>query len=417
MCQPQQQESLILCHKCDLLVALPVLGELEKACCPRCHATLTVRWNDPSHRLNTYSVAALFMLLVTNLFPLISMNVADIHSNVTLPQIPQVMLSENHVALGVFFLLFVLLVPAFCLISVLLLINPLPLPLGVKIALARILFWLKTWGMSEIFLAAVLVSVVKLVTYGEIAMGWSFLPLCLFCLLQVRVFQCLDRYWLWQRIAPSPPLQRPLQPGVCGIKQGVRLCGCCHAILPQDQMRCSRCHCKGYVRCKHSLQWTLALLLTAMMLYLPANILPMMYTELLGNQTSSTILAGIILLWGEGAYPVALVIFIASILVPGLKMAALGWLCWYANGHGGQHSSVMYRIYEVVEFVGRWSMIDVFVIAVLSALVRIGGLMNVYPANGALLFAFVVILTMFSALAFDPRLCWDRVSSRHNEES
>lgn len=114
----------------------------------------------------------------------------------------------------------------------------------------------------------------------------------------------------------------------------------------------------------------------------------------------------------------ALVIFVASIMVPTLKMIAIGWLCLDAKGIVQRDSERMHLIYEVVEFVGRWSMIDVFVIAVLSALVRIGSLMNIYPAMGALMFALVVILTMFAAMTFDPRLTWDRISdSRHEELS
>ena len=153
------------------------------------------------------------------------------------------------------------------------------------------------------------------------------------------------------------------------------------------------------------------------MLYLPANILPIMVTDLLGSKMPSTILAGVILLWSEGSYPVAAVIFLASIMVPTLKMIAIAWLCWDAKGHGKRDSERMHLIYEVVEFVGRWSMIDVFVIAVLSALVRMGGLMSIYPAMGALMFALVVIMTMFSAMTFDPRLSWDRHPESEHEES
>ncbi|MBB1241735.1 paraquat-inducible membrane protein A, partial [Klebsiella pneumoniae] len=112
----------------------------------------------------------------------------------------------------------------------------------------------------------------------------------------------------------------------------VRSCACCTAILPADQVRCPRCHTKGYVRRRHSLQWTLALLVTSVMLYIPANLMPIMVTEALGNKMNSTIMAGVILLWGDGSYPGAMVIFIASIMVPSLKMLAIGWLCWDANG-------------------------------------------------------------------------------------
>lgn len=147
----------------------------------------------------------------------------------------------------------------------------------------------------------------------------------------------------------------------------------------------------------------MALLVTSVMLYLPANILPIMITDLLGDKNALDDPGRVIAL-GEGSYPVAGVIFIASIMVPTLKMIAIAWLCWDAKGHGKRDSERMHLIYEVVEFVGRWSMIDVFVIAVLSALVRMGGLMSIYPAMGALMFALVVIMTMFAAMTFDPRL-------------
>ncbi|EMB4114643.1 TPA: membrane integrity-associated transporter subunit PqiA, partial [Serratia marcescens] len=276
----------------------------------------------------------------------------------------------------------------------------------------------KTWCMVEIFLAGVLVSFVKLMAYGDIGIGSSFVPYCLFCLLQVRAFQCVDRRWLWQDIEPAPRLDRPLTVGRTGMRQGVRSCACCTAILPANQVRCPRCHTNGYVRRRHSLQWTLALLVTSIMLYIPANLMPIMVTEALGNKMNSTIMAGVVLLWGSGSYPVAMVIFIASIMVPSLKMLAIGWLCWDANGRKKPRadSERMHLIYEVVEFVGRWSMIDVFVIAVLSALVRMGQLMSIYPATGAVLFALVVILTMFAAMTFDPRLTWDRASETINKE-
>jgi len=389
----------------------------HKANCPRCGVTLTTQWDAPRQRPTAYALVALFMLLLSNLFPFVNMKVAGITSEVTLMEIPGVMFSEDYVSLGTLFMLFVQLVPAFCLITILLLVNRVVLPRRLKHGMARIFFQLKTWGMAEIFLAGVLVSFVKLMAYGDIGIGSSFIPWCLFCILQLRAFQCVDRRWLWDDLAPMPVLTTPLKVGVPGIRQGLRSCRCCTAILPANTLQCPRCETRGYVRRKNSLQWTLALLFTAILLYFPANILPIMITDLLGDKMPSTILAGVILLWSEGSYPVAMVIFIASILVPTLKMIAIGWLCWDAKGHGQRDSERMHLIYEVVEFVGRWSMIDVFVIAVLSSLVRMGGLMSIYPAMGALMFALVVIMTMFAAMTFDPRLSWDREpESSHEEE-
>lgn len=309
------------------------------------------------------------------------------------------------------------LVPAFCLITILLLVNRAELPVRLKEQLARVLFQLKNLGNGGDFPRG---CAGQFRETDGLRQHWGrqqLSPWCLFCVLQLRAFQCVDRRWLWDDIAPMPELRQPLKPGVTGIRQGLRSCSCCTAILPADESVCPRCSTKGYVRRRNSLQWTLALLVTSIMLYLPANILPIMVTDLLGSKMPSTILAGVILLWSEGSYPVAAVIFLASIMVPTLKMIAIAWLCWDAKGHGKRDSERMHLIYEVVEFVGRWSMIDVFVIAVLSALVRMGGLMSIYPAMGALMFALVVIMTMFSAMTFDPRLSWDRQPESEHEES
>lgn len=417
MCEHHHADRHILCSQCDMLVALPALEHGHKAACPRCGTTLTTKWDAPRQRPTAYAIAALFMLFLSNLFPFIYMKVGGITSEVHLLEIPGVMFSEDYASLGTFFMLFVQIVPAFCLVVILLLVNRVQMPRALKIRLARILFQLKSWGMAEIFLAGILVSFVKLMAYGDVGVGSSFIPWCLYCVLQLRAFQCVDRRWAWDDIAPAPVLSQKLKVGVPGIHQNLRLCSCCTAILPVDQEVCPRCESKGHVRRKNSLQWTMALLVTSIMLYLPANILPIMITNLLGDEMPSTIMAGVVLLWGEGSYPVALVIFIASIMVPTLKMIAIAWLCWDAKGHGKRDSERMHFIYEVVEFVGRWSMIDVFVIAVLSALVRIGGLMSIYPAIGALMFALVVIMTMFAAMTFDPRLSWDREpESSHEDE-
>lgn len=419
MCSSHHAHQWILCPQCDLMTQLPVLLPGSKASCPRCHTTLHSSWVEPLRRPAGYALAALFMLLLANLFPFVNMRVAGLSSEITMMQIPQVMVSEDYSSLATLFMLFVQGVPAFCMIAILLLVSPLKLPLPLKRGMTRILMQLRSWGMAEIFLAGVLVSFVKLMAYGDIGIGSSFIPWCLFCVLQLRAFQCIERRVLWLRVAPLPPLPAPPQAGISGLRQGMRSCACCTAVLASDQQVCPRCGSHGHARRKHSLQWTLALLLTSILLYIPANLMPIMITEALGNKMGSTIMAGVILLWSDGSYPVALVIFIASIMVPSLKMLAIAWLCWDARGDGRHHrdSERMHKIYEIVEFVGRWSMIDVFVIAVLSALVRMGRLMSIYPAVGALLFAMVVILTMFAAITFDPRLTWDRVKEKSSEES
>lgn len=412
------QDHLILCPQCDMLVALPPVASGLKAKCPRCKATLTSHWEEPRKQPIGYAFSALLMLVLANLFPFINMRVAGITNEIKLLQIPLVMVAEDYASMAMLFMVLVQLIPAFCMLAIILLCTKVHLPQRLKIGLAKVLFLCRSWCMVEIFLAGVLVSFVKLMAYGGIGIGASFIPYCLFCLLQVRAFQCVDRRWLWQDIEPAPALSNLLQTGLTGLHQGVRSCQCCTAILPAAQIKCPRCHSVGHLRRRHSLQWTMALLVTSIILYIPSMLLPIMTTEVLGNKIPATVMAGVILLWADGSYPVAMVIFIASIMVPSLKMLAIGWLCLDANrkDNARADSELMHLIYEIVEFVGRWSMIDVFVIAVLSALVRMGKLMSIYPSIGALLFAMVVILTMFAAMAFDPRLTWDRVNKTIKKE-
>ncbi|WP_411900996.1 paraquat-inducible protein A, partial [Salmonella enterica] len=124
-------------------------------------------------------------------------------------------------------------------------------------------------------------------------------------------------------IAPQPALAQPLTPGITGTRQSLRSCACCTAFLPAESLVCPRCPTKGYVRRKNSLQLTLALLFTLIMLYLPANILPILITDLLGSNMPSTILAGVVLLWCEWSYPLADVSFLSRMLVSALRLIAI----------------------------------------------------------------------------------------------
>jgi paraquat-inducible protein A len=164
-----------------------------------------------------------------------------------------------------------------------------------------------------------------------------------------------------------------------------------------------------HLRLTDSLHRTIALVITAIVLYVPANVLPIMTTEQLGRATDSTILGGIVLLWHHGSYPIAAVIFIASVMVPLGKLISLSVLCWSVSGGDGARPRERTAMYRVTEFVGRWSMVDIFVVAILVALIQLGGLMSIRPGSAGLAFCGVVIVTMIAAESFDPRLMWDRL--------
>jgi paraquat-inducible protein A len=162
-----------------------------------------------------------------------------------------------------------------------------------------------------------------------------------------------------------------------------------------------------HVRNVNSVQRAWAYLITAMVLYIPANTLPIMTTTLLGKTSSNTILSGVVELWEYGSYPIAMVIFIASVLIPLAKLFVLALLCIMVQRQSPKLLRERTLLYRITEFIGRGSMIDIFVVAILVSLVHLGNLMTIYPGPAALSFAIMVVATMLAANSFDPRLIWD----------
>lgn len=171
---------------------------------------------------------------------------------------------------------------------------------------------------------------------------------------------------------------------------------------------CPRCRAHMHMRATNSLSRTWALLITAAILYVPANVLPIMTVTYFGSGQPDTIMSGVITLLQHGSYPVAAVIFIASILVPVLKMVALLILLLSVQLKWALDDRQLTRMYRAVELVGRWSMLDIFVIALLVALVSFGSIAQIISGPGATAFGSVVILTMLAATTFDARLIWDK---------
>ncbi len=150
-----------------------------------------------------------------------------------------------------------------------------------------------------------------------------------------------------------------------------------------------------------------AYLIAAMLLYLPANLMPIMLTETLTGTQRDTILSGVVYLWGSGSWPLALVVFVASVLVPLLKMLAMAFLLATTSRQHRWAPLQRTRLYRVLETIGPWSMLDIYVVALLVALVQLKSLATIHAGPGAVAFGAVVVLTMLSAMKLDPRLFWD----------
>ncbi|MDB4311750.1 paraquat-inducible protein A [bacterium] len=189
-------------------------------------------------------------------------------------------------------------------------------------------------------------------------------------------------------------------------------CHVCTQIRSMDEHHCTRCHAPMHSRKTDSVQRCTALLIASILAYIPANIWPIMVVTQLGATEPSTILGGVAIFWDMKAYPVASIIFIASVLIPGLKLLALAWLCALAKGWVTTNPKSANKIYWLTELVGRWSMVDIFVVAILVALIQMGNLMSIKPGTAAVSFALMVILTMLAAHAFDPRIIWDNYRAK-----
>jgi paraquat-inducible protein A len=180
----------------------------------------------------------------------------------------------------------------------------------------------------------------------------------------------------------------------------------------EDEGRCPRCAEDLHFRKPGSLQRTWALLIAATICYVPANVLPVLTTNTPMGAESDTILQGVVLLWSPTGWPLSILVLFASIMIPSAKILALGYLLVTVQRGAVEGNEQRIRLYRVVELIGRWSMVDVFVDAFTAALVQLPPLMSIAPAAGLFFFAAVVVLTMLAVESFDPRLIWDSASSR-----
>lgn len=179
---------------------------------------------------------------------------------------------------------------------------------------------------------------------------------------------------------------------------------------------CARCATQLHRRKPQSIQRTWAFLIAACIMYVPANLLPVMITKSLLGTQYDTILSGVIYFWVSGAYGLAAIIFVASLLVPLFKLTALILLAVLAQRHSDWRQPERARLYQALEVIGRWSMLDVFVVSLLAGLVRIQGFAEISAGVGIGAFGAVVVLTMMASLSFDPRLTWDTKDVMEQEE-
>ncbi|MCL1089108.1 paraquat-inducible protein A [Shewanella profunda] len=206
--------------------------------------------------------------------------------------------------------------------------------------------------------------------------------------------------------------------GLQAIRTGTATCLTCGMLgSPIPKPVCKRCGSSLHFRKPNNIQRTWAYLIAAYVLYLPANLLPITITRSIFGTQHDTIMSGVVYLWHSGSWAISLIVFIASVVVPLLKLFSLTLLVISVQRRWCGEVMRRAKLYRILEAIGRWSMLDVYVVTILVALVRAESLATISPGSGVLAFAAVVILSMLAAMAFDPRLIWDPLDETQPKEN
>ncbi|MFW8565634.1 paraquat-inducible protein A [Orrella sp. 11846] len=364
------------CTRCDAVYERLKLSPGQQARCVRCETVLeSFGAFGPSAWL-ALILTAFVAFVLANTFPVLTLSFGGSHNSTTFLQAAWMAWEAGFPEVMVLTGLVGFLIPLLHLCLLLWVFVPLSmghLPLGFKHVIAMI-DWIKPWSMIPVFLIGVLVTIVKLLALAGVELGIGLGATAVLAVL-MTAFNRLNATRL-KRMA-----------GDLGLMHN-------RVVLAPPTTR--------------MLQRTWALVIAALILYIPANFLPIMVIDSVGSLTQHTIMGGVIELWNMGSFGVALVVFVASFLVPMTKLVALILLLIGTQRAYVDHLRLRTRLYNAVEIIGQWSMLDVFVVILLSALARFGNLLSIKPAVGAAAFGGVVVLTMIAAMGFDPRLAWRR---------
>jgi paraquat-inducible protein A len=409
--RPTTQPQLRECPGCGLLQTVPPLAPGMTAQCGRCPTTLRrTSAHRPDHIL-ALALTAFVLLVVMCSTTLMSVETAGISHVADLFSGPQELVRRNMAELAAVVLFVTVLAPFARLIGtlyVLLRLHETPPPRHLRrvFALAE---KLRPWSMIEVFVLGVFVAYVKLGDLVHIGLAAGVYALLALTFVLVWMDSALDRERVWEKLdgqSPANGAPRDLAGAV-----GCETCGLV-SVPPPDDPRCPRCESVLHARKPDSVARTWALVIAAAVLYVPANYYPVLTVMQLGAGAPSTILGGVQELVRARQYPLAALVFFASIAVPMLKLIGLTLMLLAIQTRRAGWLRDRTRLYHVVRFVGRWSMIDIFMESLLGALIVFGSVITIEPGIGAVAFCGVVILTMFAAETFDPRVMWDATTQR-----
>jgi len=284
---------------------------------------------------------------------------------------------------------------------------------------------LEEWAMVEVYLLGIMITIIKMAGHSEIHYHTGMLCFILLVLISLAITTVIDEDFFWKSMEKEETGREQLRINlntseggdfVTAAERGIQLCHTCHKLSLFSVSTCPRCGDALHRRKPMSVSRTWALVLTSVLFFIPANVMPIMQVDFLGMPDKSTILDGIIYFFHTGSYGIGLIILIASILVPLFKIVGLSILLLSTHPRSIRFLKQKTAMFRFISFIGRWSMLDIFVIALLTVLVDFGFLSSIHTAPAATYFCFVVASTMLAAITFDPRIMWDKYTPTKTEQ-
>lgn len=401
---------LLACHDCDHLYRHEPIPAGARADCRYCGALLYRNIPDSLNRTIALYCTALLLFVIANCFPFLSLKLGGrVVENILLSG-GWAMYQLGMGDLGLLIFLTSIAFPFLVITGMLYLLLPVRMgfvPRGIG-PIYRLVHAVSPWSLVGVFMLGVLIAIVKLQDLATVLTGTSLYAVAALMVAYSAARAGFDARTFWAAV----PFRRPAAPAhPVGRHLNCHLCGLVSVEHPGARaQRCPRCRTPLHARKPDSLGRTWALLMSAAILMIPANVYPVMTVIRFGQGEPNTILGGILHLIESGMWGLALIVFFASIVVPVLKLVVLSYLLCSIQKQSDWRPRDRTLLFRVAEAVGAWSMVDIFLVGLLSALVSLDALSTIRPGIGASFFAAVVVSTMFAAHCFDPRLIWDHAT-------
>jgi paraquat-inducible protein A len=392
---------LIGCADCGLVQLLPPVPPDAIAECVRCKRGFAPPARGSLDSALALTLAALLLLLPATLLPLMQVSSFGVQHINTLPTGVVALWNDGFASLSAVVFVFSIAIPFAYLALMICVLGG--IRMRADAPLGKLFRWtaaLRPWVMIEVYLVGCCVAYTRLQSVGSVSIGAGGWCLLAATLAAVLASLRLDEQSVWDALPPRNSASAPQQPIGCQT---------CELLIDaaHEHSDCPRCGATVRRRKPDAIARTLALVIAGLLLYLPANLLPVLSIERFGHEDPSTIIGGVHELIVDGLWPLAIIVFTASVVVPLVKLFGLTLMLVMTRRRSRRWLVGRTRIYRFIDRIGRWSNIDLFMISILAALVRFGALTTVRPESGAIAFAAVVVITMTASRSFDARVMWD----------